>query len=106
MGWRLSKANVPLRLVVSNVMVVEKGDMVPQACGASKDSGGTGYARLPAPEDGIYLGPDVPVITLYELEDAVRELRRLRLRRQTEKDEELEKKFHEQTQRMVGDGND
>jgi len=88
---------------VSNVMVVEKGDMVPQACGKYGNTG-TGYARLPAPEDGIYLGPDVPIITLYELEDAVRELRRLRLRRQTEKDEELERKYHEQVFRM-GDDN-
>lgn len=99
----MSRADVPIRVVVSNIMVVEKGDMVPQSCGTLGGLGsGTGYARLPAPEDGIYLGPDVPIITLYELEDAVRELRKIRLRRQTEKDEELEKKYHEQVIKMGG----
>lgn len=90
---------------MSRIMVVEKGDMVSQSCGKFGE-GGVGYARLPAHDDGIYLGPDVSIITLDELENAVRDLRRIRLRRQTEKDEELERKFNEQVFRMVPDGDD
>lgn len=100
-GVSLLKNSVPLRVVVSKIMVVEKGDIIVQRVN-SKDSGG-GYARMESPADGIYINADVPILTLQEIEEAVKDLKKLKLRRQYEKDEELERKYREQTDRIGGE---
>jgi alpha-ketoglutarate-dependent taurine dioxygenase len=80
-------------------MIVEKGDMVPMCVE------NFGYKRQEVEEDGIYLGADYGVITLSDIEDAVKDLKKLRLRRQYEKDEHLEKKYAEQCSRTFGEEN-
>ena len=81
-------------------MVVEKGDMVSMRV---KD-GTHGYYRGEVLEDGIYLGPDHPFITLTEIEGAIKELKRLKLRRQYEKDKSLEDKYSLQNERLGVEG--
>lgn len=86
---------VPLRVVVSRFMIVEKGDMVSQAVPPF------GYRRMEVEHDGLFIGPDVPIISLDDIEWAVRELKRLKLQRQKEKDMELEAAYARQCERYM-----
>lgn len=89
MELALSKPSIPVRMKVSRMMIVEKGDRV----GMRVDEVNTGYINKFVEADGLYIGPDHPIITLEEIELFLSELRRLRDKRRREKDEALEKKM-------------
>jgi len=75
-------------------MVVEKGDHVIQKVkGSGGEWGGNGYARQEVDEDGIYIGPDYPILTIEDLEDSISELRRLKKKRQREMDRWLDRRY-------------